>query len=787
MDIAELGIKVKFDDVGRATVELDKMATAGAKAEAATGNLGTKSKDAAGHVSALGAAQEMAAKHTGAHTLGLSRIERVMAGAIEQAIGLNRVMGVVGTTMLQFGLGSVETIGILAGLGAVTLVWYKLTEAIRAAAKAQDEAVVKLNAAVLGHVRGAGGELSDMITAGYGRLSDIGEEKKSKGSWGGAFKTGDFLSYNLNPADRAEQLKNLDKEAALLKLAIKSAETDLQIANARQYAASVSTPYDRAISRGTSIDGFYSQALAAETKLTQLAKSGTFEVRDAAIQALGAMDKIIAHHKLISLGLASGPSQLFGVEAGAVVGGMKSTEGDLSTALRLQSQHGVGSIEDFRDKIIALADTVDYAAKHSSGQPLSVRNDIQEVVDNIDHLRDALALAASSDREGVAAGIRNSPRSNGFLANALAQDKYGQQMADRIAALKLPAVFDAVKEAAVRLGEGLRHAKGEVGVGLENWKPGNIGAGIREGATQGVANLLGQFSPANITMGLVTGAVSSALGFIQQGFMDLAGSILNGGQAAREAKLQFDAMQDSLDAAIASFQHNDLAAAIAGIAGQQDALIKQAWDTYGTASYIILHGTKDLTDALAKIGKGATISAEQLKQQQQYQLEDLRVRNLRATGRGDEADLLAFKEKQAREYAAALLTHPTDTASKEQNLADMIYLNTLQTTQNNELLAYQNGLLSTALRNAPTGFWGIGAYQSDYVTPRGPSYATDPTVSTNSNLPNGRSGAGGTTTVILQVDGKVLTRTVINNVDQFAATTGGAGSSRSAAFDRMPS
>jgi hypothetical protein len=135
---------------------------------------------------------------------------------------------------------------------------------------------------------------------------------------------------------------------------------------------------------------------------------------------------------------------------------------------------------------------------------------------------------------------------------------------------------------------------------------------------------------------------------------------------------------------------------------------------------------------------------------------------------------LAFKEQQARELAKAT----TD-------LMDQTYIHNLTLTQNNELLAYLNGTLSSALRNAPSGFYGSAFYAGPYTTPRGPTDVGPAVPYTGSGTTYG-GGKGVPQTIILQVDGKILTTVVVGKLDQFAAATGGDGSSRSDALNRMP-
>jgi hypothetical protein len=808
VELATLGLRLSNEEAiadARATAQAyEEM---GIKGEAAARKLTLSTNPAAAAIKDQGAAtvaasrgmnawsalQSEAAGHVGNHSLAIGQMERRLASAIEPMLGANKVVGLLSTSLLKFGIGSVETVGILAGVYAITWAWGKFTEELTKAAKAQDEMVVKLNASILGHVRGAGGELGDMITAGYGRISDIQDNQKYASRW---------FSRDLNPSTRADTKEANDSEIALLRLAIKSAETDKQLAEAKQYAGSVSTPYDRALSRGTSLDGFYSKALASEAQLSELAKSGTFEVRDAALQAMGTMEKIINHIKLIRMGLAEGPSQIFGMESGVVLGGMKQTNADITAGITSASLHG-GDIKEFAGQILLLRKLVDTAAEGASKSPLSVRTQIQAQIDAVGLLFDALQLRMAPNaagREGVAAGIRNAQGADGYLVNAEAQKKYGQSLAEREAALKLPDVFDSVREAAIKLAESLRDSgrkmdsfgnawgftrTGNVEDGFKtHFDPKAIGRGIQAGAEGGVADALSQFTPE----ALAAKGVTTILNNVAEGLTIMAKSLVDGGAAAAEMARQVRIQKDEYAAAVAQYKHDDLAGALATNMATFEQLVKQYLGTITVGDVLSGRVTaQSFQQQKADLAAQEAKNAAAIQRQAQYAQEDLVVRNLRATGQGDQADLLAFREQQQREYQAALDAN-----------RDQVYLNTLQTTQNNELIAYQNGLLSTAMRNAPTGFYGIESYLGAYATPRG--YPTDsgtnpvsPVNPTGGLTPPG--GGNGSPppnrfTLVFQPGALVMDKNgvmnvVLEKIDQSASANDGAGSSRTDALNKM--
>lgn len=791
------------------------MRTEGAKAEKQTDNFGTAtdkagtaSKKTSEHVGALAAIQQQASKHAGEHAFALGRMERNLAGVAERALGLNPTLGLLSSSLLKFGVGTIQTIGILAGIAAIAAAWAKLTEETRKATEAQDAGAKSALAALQAHVQGPGGTLGVDATGAQGRLDDLIRERATGGGdlWYERLKhridDNWLANQGLNPQSKKDHER--DTEIAILQFALKSAKTDIELSQSRQFAGSVSTPFDRAMTRGTSIDGFYSKALAAEGQLSELAKSGTYEVRDAALQAMSTMEKIINHIKLIRMGLAEAPSQVLGLPSDVALGGLKNTGGAIGGGIDIAGRHG-GSIADFSSQIQAYLKTTSIALNEQGSIWTTVKQAIQAAADQAQLYADAVILGAGGG-DSYAASIRNRQSSNGALNNAEAQTKYGQALADREAAVKLPAVFDAVREAALRLKEGLRTAGQSFEMGLAGWgitstigKNGSrdfhfdkdaIGGGVQNGVLGAAGDALAQFSP----QALAYRAVSSGLNFIAKGFTDLALGMLDGGAKAKEYARALKQQRDEYAASIAQFKHDDLAAALAQNMATADQLLRQWQDSLGGIEGVIQllkgGGVPGAIQSRDEIAKQEAKNAEIIKRQAVYAQEDLAVRNMRATGQGDAADLLAFQEKQAREMQAAL------DANK-----DATYLSYLATVQNNELLAFQNGLLSTALRNAPTGFWGIAAYAGQFANPSvgPPGWPGDSGPGTGGpDNPRGgvpplgggggqkRPGLGPLTVNVMLPDGRIIGKVFVKDLAQHAASTNGAGSSLSDALETYP-
>lgn len=753
---------------------------------------------------------QKATQHSGEHTIGIGKLERGFEEMSVKALGANRIVGLLGATTLKFGVGTVETVGILGGLALITFAWEKLTETVRAADKAQDEAAASALSSLRTHVGGPGGAFADQMTGAIGKSQDIGEEIKQKSSFWEALKSGSFMSFNLNPSDRQDQVTNLANDKAQYDLAVKWLKVQKDLADAKQYANSVTTPYDRAVSRGTSISGFYTEAMAAEAKLTELAKSGTFEVRDAAIQALGALDKIVTHRKLIDLGLAESPSQVGGIESGAALGALKATGGTIGAAFKTLSTQSVdqrlqygGQIGDLTDQIDNFSLRTHEALKEHKNDWTSVGVGLRAAAKDAQTYYDAVQVALHPDRAGsIGAGIRGAQRDNGAMAFVQSSEQYGANLSAREAALKLPAVFDAVREAAVKLGEALRTGGQKVELGLAAWglshvdKVGNtpahwnfdkgaIGGGLKAGVTDAAGDALAQFSPQAIAYSLA----SKAINFAVQGLTDLGASLLGVGASATEARRAQRQLTDEYNAAVAAFRHDDLSAALAQNLATYEQLVKQTNDTLGNVSTLI-HGGADAFNAYKKaIGdlseqakRNAALATQQAAEQKQYAQEDLNVRNLRATGHGDQADRLALQEKQAREMQAAREKALADGVI---DLSERLYLQTLATTQNNELLAFLNGTLADATRNSPTGFYAE-AYMGQYITARGapPSDSIGYDSAGWQGANKNKGAPSGSTTIDLRGaqftlaggTSKEVYRGFISILKQKAASSGGDGS-----------
>ena len=82
------------------------------------------------------ALQAESSGHVGSHSLAIGRLERNLASVTERFLGLNPTVGLVSSSLLKFGVGSIETVAILAGIAAIAAAWEYFTGAAR---KAREE------------------------------------------------------------------------------------------------------------------------------------------------------------------------------------------------------------------------------------------------------------------------------------------------------------------------------------------------------------------------------------------------------------------------------------------------------------------------------------------------------------------------------------------------------------------------------------------------------------------------------------------------------------------------
>lgn len=759
---------------------------------------------------------EVRSGHAG---IGIGRLANQVTDLGARLSGVHPIFGKIVEVIGQLALGHAVTLGVIAGITAIAFAWDKLTESTRKATEEQNKLASAARDAAMVKALGPGGAQRDQATAVAGRISDLQEEIKQRSSFLEALKAGSAQEFNLNPADRAQQIAKLKQELAGYGVVLKGLLDQIETAKVQQFVSQITAPFDYAVQRGNDVLGFYNDALAAQRQLNEQAKSGTVDVKNAALQGLAQVQAILDKIRLQRMGLAEAPGQVQGISTATYGSAISQTVQNLGAQIDSSLKHG-GDLVDFGNRITSLYGQLRGIQEEASHAPESFRRGVQDAIDQVRLLIDALDLAKAQRigggaMEDVAASIRTgaiTPQEANQVAiqqNAQAQHDYGVQLAIREAAVKLPSVFDVVREASLRLAEGLKSAKQSLRLGIENWKPGNIVGGIKQGATQAGADFLQQFSPANITAGLVT----SGLNFATSAVMDFVGGLFDSGEAARKAAAEMRKMKLDYENAIASFRHDDLASSLASNAATAEQLRQQAeaiWGSMDKVLKILGVPNTQYADALREVNRQEELNAESIRRRaaedERYAQQDLQTRMLKAQGRTQEADDLAFRNQQEREYQAAL-----DKAMQDGviSTSEAAYLASLLQVQAAEKIAHAMGILNDAVRNAPTGFdpavYGLG---QNYYGPQqgggapiggpggtdGGGYGSPPPGRAPAGVPAGApsSGAGGRpptpTTVVFQVSipeggivisgqetPQTIARKTLQGISEYAATSVGGG------------
>ncbi|MDP9202293.1 MAG: hypothetical protein M3P26_10250 [Gemmatimonadota bacterium] len=93
------------------------------------------------HMTDWAALNAEAAGQVGQHSLSMGRLEYRMGAAAAEMMGMNRVAELAGASLLKFSLGTIQTVGILAGIYAISLAYDKLTESTRKVTEEQNKAI----------------------------------------------------------------------------------------------------------------------------------------------------------------------------------------------------------------------------------------------------------------------------------------------------------------------------------------------------------------------------------------------------------------------------------------------------------------------------------------------------------------------------------------------------------------------------------------------------------------------------------------------------------------------
>jgi hypothetical protein len=401
-----------------------------------------------------------------------SVIARLTTGRFANAIvdlgahvaGAHPVIGKLVEILGGLSLGAVATVGIVAGIAAIGYAWNKLTEDIRKATAEQNKLVEQSMTDLRRRALGAGGSFADIATAAAGRISDLQQQRRDQ--------VENPISREIMPGKRADIARSIDSEISQLRILMKDAERQIDLAKTKQFAESVTVPFDYAVQRGQSILGFYNDAIAAQRELNELAKSGNQETKQTAIQGLQQIQQILDHIRLQKMGLAERPSTTLGLPSQVAVPALQQTGSAIGGAFKQLSTMPVELVHQYENEIKDLEGTINHFQINAQAALKEHRDDwsatgqsIRQAAKDAQTYYDALQVARHPEQAAnIGAGIRGAQRDNGAMTFVQSNEQYGAQLAAREAALKLPPVFDAVREHAIRHGEALRDLTNETGL-----------------------------------------------------------------------------------------------------------------------------------------------------------------------------------------------------------------------------------------------------------------------------------------------------------------------------------
>jgi hypothetical protein len=167
-------------------------------------------------LSEFGNASNKASVAAEGHKLSLGRVERALASYVGHAAGANAVTESLSVAFGSFALGGGVIAGALIGIGAIVAAYEKLTEATRAATKAQDDAIASASKALLMKGAGVGGQdvlnLGQMSARMLALQAKRAQVETAIATPAKAGDIGNFIALALNKnklADLNEQIADL--------------------------------------------------------------------------------------------------------------------------------------------------------------------------------------------------------------------------------------------------------------------------------------------------------------------------------------------------------------------------------------------------------------------------------------------------------------------------------------------------------------------------------------------------------------------------------------------------
>jgi hypothetical protein len=188
VDFATLALRVdntdavkKLDDTGKAldnvsakasktTVTVEQSRLAWQRSGGDMSKFGQELQKMAGVQSTFAGTTERATAAAEKHHLSIGRVNLALESLASEALGANARLGSLAAKFTEFGIGSAETAGVLAGVAAIALAWEKLNESTRKANEETQKAIGLLREVRLKKLLGPGGETGDAVEKAKGQL-----------------------------------------------------------------------------------------------------------------------------------------------------------------------------------------------------------------------------------------------------------------------------------------------------------------------------------------------------------------------------------------------------------------------------------------------------------------------------------------------------------------------------------------------------------------------------------------------------------------------------------------
>lgn len=729
---------------------------------------------------ALSALNAEATGHVGAHTLAYGRLERALASFSSEALGVNRTLEVVGTSLSHFAVGSVALAGVLGGIALVIGIFEKLTEGMRKTKEAADKVSESLEKAA--HARALGATAAQQDNAKtLQKMIDLDKEAIRD-------HQPSLLKKALSPEDAAlSAIIVAQAKADLVKRVADLRENNAQIKDITSKGAedtrnALNSDLAARISHGQATAKQRADALALlkayQHDVAELDKSGKLHE---AMALQGEVDKLQgALFPKAGRGAGTRSNELEKeitlMEKRARLAGEFAKQEDDRTA---RLAHGIADV--IREN--AAASKVALGLDSSEEMRAAIRNNVSEGLKGLfaeeaevahrtkEMLREIQRDFATFFYDIFTKGIHSfqdlfTSIKNMFLkliAEMLAAN-FVKKISGAVTGILggllgslAPSVLAAQGSApglAPTIGKGAYAGSALAGFGV------GYGAGSLAGSAGGGA-VLGGLS------GAATGfAIAGPVGAVIGGLTGLVGGLLSGAKAAREHAEALKVARETFARNLASFDaqargtNTPLSDAIAQKQAEAQQLRDQAKAAnpgqpgpWGRLDYSARQAAIDHINESEKLYIERLQKEDALKRADYNKTltEDLRVRLLRAQGRDKEADTLALQIQQQREYAAAVAAG-----------ADATTLLFLKTVQAAEKVKQVVDSLTTSVRNAPSGFkvesyinsfaearksYGSGAIGGGWETGLGVPPIVVGSNPNSPNSPNSPKGGGGGTTV----------------------------------------